>query len=402
MPNEKMTYRELLRERQAPNPPSPTNVNNTTYRELLREQQNDSLRSFPDSRGGLQPDPSPDLRHIGEKRYMLELINAERMKTGVSPVVLGNNGAAQLHAESCLEHGLSGHWGIDGLKPYMRYSLAGGYQSNSENASGLRYHITISDGYRALDGAEPEICKAMDGWISSPGHMRNILDKWHKSVNIGLAWDRYNFSAIQHFEGDYVEFDQLPDIDNGVLTLSGQTRNGAQFTDESDLGVQVYYDPPPHRLTRGQVSRTYCYDSGRHVAALRKPLGGGWLMGGSRYSTDQFTETYEPCPDPYSVSPDAPAPQSHDEAHEFWKQAYDASQQREEITITVPWITASKWTAKRDRFSVTANLRDVINCHGNGVYTITLWANIGEERVVVSEYSIFNGVTPPNTYSNNS
>ena len=33
---------------------------------------------------------------------MLELINAERVKAGVPPVVLGDNVAAQLHAEDAL------------------------------------------------------------------------------------------------------------------------------------------------------------------------------------------------------------------------------------------------------------------------------------------------------------
>ena len=73
------------------------------------------------------PSHPPDLRHVEEKRYMLELINAERAKVGVSPVVLDDNVAAQMHAESALESCFSSHWGIDGLKPYMRYSLAGGY-----------------------------------------------------------------------------------------------------------------------------------------------------------------------------------------------------------------------------------------------------------------------------------
>ena len=49
------------------------------------------------------PSHPPDLRHVEEKRYMLELINAERAKVGVSPVVLGDNVAAQMHAESALE-----------------------------------------------------------------------------------------------------------------------------------------------------------------------------------------------------------------------------------------------------------------------------------------------------------
>ena len=67
---------------------------------------------------------------------MLQLINEERVRAGVAPVVLGDNIAAQLHAESALENCFSSHWGINGLKPYMRYSLAGGYQSNAENGYG--------------------------------------------------------------------------------------------------------------------------------------------------------------------------------------------------------------------------------------------------------------------------
>ena len=46
---------------------------------------------------------------------MLELINAERVKAGVGPVVLGNNIAAQLHATDALENCYFSHWGLNGL-----------------------------------------------------------------------------------------------------------------------------------------------------------------------------------------------------------------------------------------------------------------------------------------------
>ena len=62
---------------------------------------------------------------------MLELINSERTRAGIPPVTLGDNIAAQLHAESSLANCFSGHWGADGLKPYMRYSLGGVVQSES-------------------------------------------------------------------------------------------------------------------------------------------------------------------------------------------------------------------------------------------------------------------------------
>ena len=325
---------------------------------------------------------------------MLELINEERIKAGVPPVTMGDNIAAQIHAENAIANCFSSHWGLDGLKPYMRYSLAGGYQSNGENGSGLDYCIKASDGYRGLSGIRSEIHETMEGLMNSSGHRRNILDRWHKKVNIGLAWDRYNIFVYQHFEGGYVEFDELPAIANDVLSFSGRAINELRFSNKDELGLQLYYDPPPHALTRGQVSRTYCSGSGLQIAAFRYRLTGGWYWG-----EDEYTRTYSPCPDPYDVSPDAPAPSSHDEAHRFWEEAYAASQNRPSQTITVPWITASEWTVSGAHFSVAVNISGLLSEYGPGVYTILLWGEIDGEDVPVAEYSIFYEVVPPDTYN---
>ena len=333
------------------------------------------------------PTPTPtigDLHH-----YALGLINKARADHGLPPVQLGRNIAAQLHAEAALENCFSSHWSMDGLKPYMRYSLAGGYQSNGENGSGLDYCIQPHENYRPLESIKQEIDDVMNGWMESPGHRRNILDPTHKKVNIGLAWDRFNLMAFQHFEGDYVEYDSLPTIEGTVLSLSGRVKNGVRFTEWSDLGVQVYYDPPFHPLTRGQLSRTYCYDNGHPVASLRRPLSGR-----EYWPTDEYTTTYDPCPSPYDVSPDAPAPRSPFEALEFWQDAYDASQEMVPESITVPWITASVWNAVGTEFSVKANMGSL----PAGVYTVIVWAPLGGEDIVISEYSIFHEVTPPDTY----
>ncbi len=338
------------------------------------------------------PLPPPAQRHLPEKEYMLELINAERAKVGAPPVVLGDNIAAQLHAESALANCFTAHWGIDGLKPYMRYTLAGGYQSNGENASGLSYCIKAGERYTPIRSAEQEIREAMTGLMNSPGHRRQILNRWHRQVSIGLAWDRYNFRVVQHFAGDYVDYSALPTLNNGILSLAGNTKNGITFPDRQDLGVQIYYDPPPHPLTPGQLARTHCVGLGIQVAALRPPLTGNWF-----YTDHHFTKSQNQCPDPYQVPPDTPAPVSHDDAHRIARVA--RSRILPNLTVTGPWLTSSSWQANGSNFSLQANLTPVTDRHGPGVYTITVWHKNLDGGIIISQYSIFYGIDPPTAYS---
>ena len=335
------------------------------------------------------PLPPPQLRHIDEKRYMLELINAERENAGLDPVILGDNIAAQLHAEAALENCFTGHWGVDGLKPYMRYSLAGGYQSNGENGLGKRYCIRSIHGFRPIAGIHEEILDGMNSWMESPGHRRNILGRWHKKVNIGLAWDKYNISFYQHFEGNYVDYEHLPTIKDGILSLSGTTKNGALFT--GSPASQIYYDPPPHSLTRGQLSRTYCYDSGSQIGALRRPL-----IGNEYYTEDTFSKVTERCNDPYDVPRNTPAPEPPSPilpSIELPRLSPAPS------ILFLQWITALELQANGEEFSIRADISDLISEYGDGVYSVKVWGQIGGEDAIISQYSIFHGVTPPDTYN---
>ena len=134
------------------------------------------------------------------------------------------------------------------------------------------------------------------------------------------------------------------------------------------IPLPINYDPPPHDLTRGQVSRTYCYDSGQPVAFLRRPLSSG-----VRYSSDAASVVTEFCPDPYDISPDAFAPSSPTIAHTHWQDAYSKSQRLGSSRISVPTITASKWRVSRDGFSIEADLSSILDTYGPGVYTVSLW-----------------------------
>ena len=190
------------------------------------------------------PPPVPHLLHVEEKEYMLELINQRRADAGSPSVVLGDNDAAQLHADANLANCSSSHWGADGLKPYMRYSLAGGYQANAENVSGLDYCIKFGEGYTAIGSTLPKVRDVVQSFMESPGHRDNLLNPSHKKVNIGFAWDTFNFFTVQHFEGDYVHYTTLPSLEDGVLSLKGRVKNGAFFGAGRQVPLTVQYDPP--------------------------------------------------------------------------------------------------------------------------------------------------------------
>ena len=144
----------------------------------------------------------------------------------------------------------------------------------------------------------------------------------------------------------------------------------------------------------GTVARTYCYDNGLLVASLRERL-----TDGSFWTEDQFTTTYSPCPDPSGIPADAPPAKSLTESNRLWQEAYDQSKLTDDRTITVPWITAGTFRVGGGAFDVEADISQVMSKHGEGVYSVIVWGLIDDQDTVISEYSIFHGVTPPDTYN---
>ena len=103
---------------------------------------------------------------------------------------------------------------------------------------------------------------------------------------------------------------------------------------------------------------------------------------------------------PYDVPANKPAPRSRQEARNYWQQ----SQVRPVLPprfVNVPWVTATKWTAQDDSFVVEANIQKLLTTHGAGVYTVMVSArdSASGNREFITSYSIFHGVTPPNTYA---
>ena len=74
--------------------------------------------------------------------------------------------------------------------------------------------------------------------------MKQCSTRFIGRVSIGIAADR-GIWVVQHFEGDYVEFDKLPSLDAGILLMAGRVGEGSQMDD--DVAVLIEYDPPVER-----------------------------------------------------------------------------------------------------------------------------------------------------------
>src|SRR5690348_8589910 len=68
---------------------------------------------------------------------MVRLINRDREAYGLPPVQLdlASSAVGDTYCERQIRNGTTGHFTIDGLAPYMRYSFAGGNDGVSENAA---------------------------------------------------------------------------------------------------------------------------------------------------------------------------------------------------------------------------------------------------------------------------
>lgn len=333
----------------------------------------------------------PSVRAVSYPDYMLHLINIERRKVGVDPLTLGNNRAAQIHAETMVKFCHAGHWGVDGLKPYMRYSLCGGYHWNAENAGGQSLCVMSLSGNNArLGSVSMALHEAIEDILNSPGHRDNMLDPHFGKVNIGLAWDEYNIKFSQHFETDNVMFHKLPSIEDGRLTLTGATRNGTSLRKDLDFLAALFYDPPPHILTVGQLVRAHAYENpGEIIGIVAAPSASEGLTA---------TVQLEVCNDnPYDVPEDASPPRDIADGKALIEEAKLRSNTCETATTEPSLIFADKWDVGWNSFDVEVNIREVIRQYGRGVYTVGLW-HISEQSYFAL-YSMFYGIEAPIRYS---
>jgi hypothetical protein len=151
---------------------------------------------------------------------------------------------------------------------------------------------------------------------------------------LGIAWGDESFAAVQQFEGDYIEFAELPTISDRHLQLAGSTTLG------TIASVALYYDPLPQPLTPKQLEAPpydYSYSLGTRVGSIVPPPPPG------RFYTN--------------LPPNS--------------------------------VQAIRWAVTIDgSFSIEAEIDPLLK-RGKGVYTVVIWAETNGESVALTRYSIF-------------
>lgn len=114
----------------------------------------------------------------GAERSAFELINQRRVEAGLSPLTWSDDLAAvaRMHSQNMAEFSFFSHRGLDNKLVSDRADLLkiGRWRSIGEN-------IAFNRGY-----ADP-VGKAVELWLGSPDHRRNMLDAHWKESAIGVA-----------------------------------------------------------------------------------------------------------------------------------------------------------------------------------------------------------------------
>src|SRR6267142_1237606 len=225
---------------------------------------------------------------------LLQLVNEERVVEKVPPLVVDELATriATKHAHDMATGKFASHWGRDGLKPYQRYSLAGGIDATQENVSaadntwsGKTKDLIQDTAYLhiRLYGEKPP----------GDGHRRVILASQHTHVGFGLALDELRLRLVEVFVARYVELTPVRrEAKAGdTFVFAGKRLHSSHVLKQ----VEVFYEPLPKAAEPSwlAVSQAYSLPDDSVVLLPKLPLG---LTYGDRttgvlevYSDGKFT-----------------------------------------------------------------------------------------------------------------
>ncbi|HEX2061279.1 MAG TPA: CAP domain-containing protein, partial [Thermoanaerobaculia bacterium] len=181
------------------------------------------------------------------RTHVLKLINRDRQLYNLPPVQL-DLAASAIGDAYCVEQirtGTNGHYGTDGLTPYMRYSFGGGNDGVSENAAAWSATYAFSE--RALyEMARRSQDAMMAEMPPKDGHKKTILDPHATHVGIGLAWERGEFRLVHEFIRRHVQWTRT--LPRRAFTTDTPIIAGRPLDGASIEAISVHHEPMPETM----------------------------------------------------------------------------------------------------------------------------------------------------------
>lgn len=181
------------------------------------------------------------------EQYMLELVNAERAKTGAQPLAFNDrlNDSAEAHSRWMIDADVFSHTGVNGSDAGARMRSAGYAFSGSWGwAENIAWVST-----RSPAGLQDEVALLHANLMNSPGHRANILNGSYREVGIGVeqggfqSWDAATATQNFGYSGssvfltgvafDDLDGDRAYDIGEGLANArltATNTTTGQVFT----------------------------------------------------------------------------------------------------------------------------------------------------------------------------
>jgi uncharacterized protein YkwD len=147
--------------------------------------------------------PKPEVRSAELEKRIHLLINGERKRHGLSPLAWEDalSSIARKHSSDMARRGYFSHVSPDGHDFSYRYRQDGYqcivrskgevYYTGAENIfqNNLYDRVMISNGIRHYDwnSLEKIAETTVDGWMTSPGHRKNILMPYWTTEGIGVS-----------------------------------------------------------------------------------------------------------------------------------------------------------------------------------------------------------------------
>jgi hypothetical protein len=227
-------------------------------RALVRGDEPDYLQLNEDLKTLEQFKDTPEM--LRAKLKQLDNINNYRRGYHARPLKLDilASRVANMQSYNAAVNDYTGHWDLNGYKPYIRYALAGGRDHDSENASAEWGSGQTLAGMDDTEQALRKMKSGLDNFMAEGdggGHHDNIVEAAHNYVGLGYFitnfLDSYQLRYYEEYIDRYISWDDFPmqAAPDQELTVSGRVIP----EDTGVYAVLIYYEPLPSPMHPSQI-----------------------------------------------------------------------------------------------------------------------------------------------------